>query len=66
MIQIHKSYFELPLQGSPHLNVFYGTFSIQPLLNFIEGSFERKTFLDENRQHYGPPTTSLETEVYVN
>lgn len=39
-------YLELPLQVSPHLNVFYVAFPIQPLLNLIEGRFERETFLD--------------------
>lgn len=44
--QIHKSHLKLPLQVSPHLNVFYGAFASQPLLNLVKGSVKRKTFLD--------------------
>lgn len=41
---------ELPLQVFSHLNVFYGTFPTQPLLNLIKGCFERETFLNEERK----------------
>lgn len=42
-------YLELPLEVSPHLNVYYRAFAIQPLLNLIQGCFKRETFLDEEK-----------------
>lgn len=40
-------YLELLLEVSPHLNVFYVAFPVQPLLNLIKGSFKGETFLDD-------------------